>query len=231
MKKTNEALTGLKLNKKGFTLVELIVVIAILATLSALAVPTYNGIVQNAKKKVDLTNAQTLYQSTYAVITLDDSINKSFSDYGTRYSVKDSSGKSYKFVSALRITDRSATASSTAGTKWESDNDKIEFGQEKGNTAFRDALLDYWSVNAGQKRADNSSMASAATTGIGLKAIWRGTDGQRLNTWFIGHPEGSPGNVEIWIGQWSGVSGGKGLQAKVAKPVYKVYPVDNAYKY
>lgn len=49
-----------KLNKKGFTLVELIVVIAILAVLAAIAIPTFNGLVKESRQKALLSDARTI---------------------------------------------------------------------------------------------------------------------------------------------------------------------------
>ena len=47
-------------NKKGFTLIELIVVIAILAILAAIAIPAFMGITDEADAKVKLANARNL---------------------------------------------------------------------------------------------------------------------------------------------------------------------------
>lgn len=47
-------------NKKGFTLVELMVVVAILGVLVAVAVPAYNGVTDSANKKVCATNIRTI---------------------------------------------------------------------------------------------------------------------------------------------------------------------------
>ena len=52
--------TRKKTNKKGFTLVELVVVIAILAILAAIAVPTVSNIINTANANVDIANAQTV---------------------------------------------------------------------------------------------------------------------------------------------------------------------------
>jgi len=57
-----------KENKKGFTLIELIVVIAILAILMALAVPQYNGLRKKAAKQVADANARTAYTACEAII-------------------------------------------------------------------------------------------------------------------------------------------------------------------
>jgi type IV pilus assembly protein PilA len=51
-------LKNLRKKKKGFTLIELIVVIAIIAILSAIAIPKFGSIKQNAKEKADLSNAK-----------------------------------------------------------------------------------------------------------------------------------------------------------------------------
>ena len=60
------------MNKKGFTLIELIVVIAIIATLLLILVPTMNGFVDTAKKEKDLANARTIYNAAVAQQTAHD---------------------------------------------------------------------------------------------------------------------------------------------------------------
>lgn len=64
-----------KNNKKGFTLVELIVVLVILAILAALLIPTLTGYIDKAKNKGIIAEtrqtvmaAQTLYDQAYAKI-------------------------------------------------------------------------------------------------------------------------------------------------------------------
>ena len=49
-----------KNGQKGFTLVELIVVMAILAILAAIAVPRYNQVTENAKNQAVQTNVRTI---------------------------------------------------------------------------------------------------------------------------------------------------------------------------
>ncbi len=57
-------------NKKGFTLIELIVVIAILAILAAIAIPSFLSITNNATENVRLANARTIATAINANNTL-----------------------------------------------------------------------------------------------------------------------------------------------------------------
>lgn len=52
-----------RLNKKGFTLIELIVVIAILGILAAIAIPAYSKYKENAQKEADLATAKVIYDA------------------------------------------------------------------------------------------------------------------------------------------------------------------------
>ncbi len=72
---------------KAFTLLELMVVIAIIGVLAAILVPAMSGYITKAQKTTDMVNAKTVYNAVQQVILLDDTACSSFSANGhTGYS-------------------------------------------------------------------------------------------------------------------------------------------------
>ena len=53
-------------NKKGFTIVELVIVIAVIAILSAVLIPTFGGIVEKAQKSAAEQEVKNAYTATIA---------------------------------------------------------------------------------------------------------------------------------------------------------------------
>ena len=88
---------------KAFTLLELMVVIAIIGVLAAILVPAMSGYITKAQKTTDMVNAKTVYNQVQQVILLDDTAFNSFNanghtgssftpanitKYGSRYQVR-----------------------------------------------------------------------------------------------------------------------------------------------
>ena len=61
-----------KMNKKGFTIVELVIVIAVIAILAAVLIPTFSGVIESANKSAALQKATASYKDAYAVALSDD---------------------------------------------------------------------------------------------------------------------------------------------------------------
>ncbi|MCQ4863815.1 prepilin-type N-terminal cleavage/methylation domain-containing protein [Pseudoflavonifractor phocaeensis] len=77
----------LRKNKKGFTLAELLVVVAIIAILVAIAIPVFNSATKKAEEAVEVANAR----STYAEGMVQ------FISSGTQKLEKKYNGKTYVF--------------------------------------------------------------------------------------------------------------------------------------
>lgn len=80
------------LNKKGFTIVELVIVIAVIAILAAVLIPTFSNVIESANKSADLSEAQTSLKA-YSAYT--SSKGQSLAD-GTVFKVK-KSNRAYVF--------------------------------------------------------------------------------------------------------------------------------------
>lgn len=80
------------LNKKGFTIVELVIVIAVIAILAAVLIPTFSNVIESANKASDLSEAQNSLKA-YSAYT--SSKGQSLAD-GTVFKVK-KSNRAYVF--------------------------------------------------------------------------------------------------------------------------------------
>ncbi|EGT0000402.1 prepilin-type N-terminal cleavage/methylation domain-containing protein [Clostridium perfringens] len=76
--------------KKGFTLIELIIVIAIIAILAAIAIPNFLSIQRKARVKADIASAKTIYDATSALIAEGKIIS---TDKGVVFTLDSNTGK------------------------------------------------------------------------------------------------------------------------------------------
>lgn len=64
-----------KMNRKGFTIVELVIVIAVIAILAGVLIPTFSGIVKKAQDSAVQQEAAALYKQAYALDLSDGKMN------------------------------------------------------------------------------------------------------------------------------------------------------------
>jgi prepilin-type N-terminal cleavage/methylation domain-containing protein len=63
-----------KMNKKGFTIVELVIVIAVIAILAAVMIPTFGGIIKKANASAVQQESAAAYKEAYALAIADGQI-------------------------------------------------------------------------------------------------------------------------------------------------------------
>lgn len=83
----------MKLNKKGFTIVELVIVIAVIAILAAVLIPTFNSVINKANESAALQEARAA--ETVLIAKLKGNLNTDYyfvskdGDYVHKYTKKD----------------------------------------------------------------------------------------------------------------------------------------------
>ena len=75
-----------KMNKKGFTLAELLIVVAIIAVLVAVAIPVFNAQLEKSRQATDLANIRSSYAEAMATLLADGT-----SASGTKYKMQEHS--------------------------------------------------------------------------------------------------------------------------------------------
>ena len=63
-----------KNNRKGFTIVELVIVIAVIAILAAVMIPTFGGIIKTANASAEMQKVAAAYKEAYALALADGAI-------------------------------------------------------------------------------------------------------------------------------------------------------------
>lgn len=97
-----------KLNKKGFTIVELVIVIAVIAILAAVLIPTFSGVVEKANTSARLQKARNAFVEWSA----ESSANAEKTDKVIGVIIKESDTTNYYFT----VTSGTVKATTTAVT-------------------------------------------------------------------------------------------------------------------
>ena len=59
----------------GFTLMEMLIVVAMIAVLVAISIPTFTNILEKSRESTDLANVRSAYAEVLVAASLDDSVN------------------------------------------------------------------------------------------------------------------------------------------------------------
>ena len=127
-----------KTKKKGFTLVELVIVVAIIAVLSAILIPTIGCFVEDAKETSDMTTVKTL--------------NTALVRYEAENDKPDTMYDTIKIMAGLGYNVDRLTPLSTGHILWDSKNNRFLLKDKNGDDVYRDNTtvaadnIDLWKV-------------------------------------------------------------------------------------
>ena len=150
-----------KNNNKGFTLVELIVVLVILAILAAILVPALLGYIDRAREKQVTTNAEAALVAAQgkmadAYKTFDapkNHVTKSQIDYLTDIDAAEKSGWSATYTATAYTSKATATRGMYKITKF------AYFSKSYGQTAIWSSNTGQWEVKNGDHLSEGGSIA------------------------------------------------------------------------
>ena len=177
-------------NRKGFTIVELVIVIAVIAILAAVLIPTFSGVIQKANDSAALQEATSTMKSALAM-----SKSGTLAD-NTLFVVGDSSGISYSYIYSGNsigedktnvISEHKYTTALTKGNTYNSIilNDKLAAAINGADAGKVKAIIKAALGIEGTGDMTLTSVSSAGETGVASGASYKLVNGEDIWSIFV----------------------------------------------
>ena len=168
-----------KNRKHGFTLIELIVVIAIIGVLAAILIPSIIGYVKKSKRTADVSTAHTVNEGVLSVLADDEDVQEAFVSKNT------SKGNQTVKKGDTNETYEQFVVCSKDGASNSGGNQALWSNGSTDAQPFVDAL---------------NNMLGQGKTPVKYN---KSANGKPLNRWFICTRNNCAEDVEIWVGNGS----------------------------
>lgn len=163
--------------KKAFTITELVIVIAVIAILAAVLIPTLSGVVSKANQSVAMQEANAEWINYYAEIAADNKYDENDVYYVVHYDVDTSTPDYYYTVTAGQFNTTSNEYSATYD--WAYDD-----AEYTGTTSTGETLVKIYSANTAVRNLTLSVSAVENGTSYYLKVVYKAPDNIETTLWY-----------------------------------------------
>ncbi len=162
--------------KQGFTLIELIVVIAIIGVLAAILIPSIIGYVKKSKRTADVSSSRTIYDAVVGVLADNEDAQDAFINGSTIFN--------------------NVTVSTSGGTE----SYDLYIVCSKDGAANSGANHSVWTNGTSAAKLFEDALNNQMGTGRAPVKYVKSETGKPLNRWFVCSKGNSTEDIEIWVG-------------------------------